>query len=387
MPEFKKNSFIAFSSKPSTAEAIKEISRKIKWGTSAKPKGPYIIILFFTPEYDPEVIQETLNITVRPKHFFATQAPAIIYQNTILKKGIAACYLDVTNFKLKQFLCTKDNAERIEADFRTNYMDLKGGEKITLSTITPKINPNLHLKTIKYGIGSNAQFFGCGFLKKYGMKNFQISNNNIGTGINNLMLNGKFDINYEKSSGFFPIGKPFTITKASPQKNLIMEIDNQPAINAYKQYFQENFSLLKKTMMINLYPLGLRQGGNWRTINILDILEDGSLFCLGNIREGDRVKIMMANPDSLIQETQEIAEKIKVQYKSDIVFIFGALSRQKILKHKMEQEIELIKNILGQGTKIIGCYCDYNFFPQKETHNFFIENNSLCIILLKYGNN
>ena len=58
---------------------------------------------------------------------------------------------------------------------------------------------------------------------------------------------------YKKISGWLPIGKSFTITKADEKRGIILKINNHPAAEIYKYYLEEDFHLFKKNSIVMDY--------------------------------------------------------------------------------------------------------------------------------------
>ena len=123
---------------------------------------------------------------------------------------------------------------------------------------------------------------------------------------------------------------------------------------------------------------------SYRIINVLDFLEDGSLLCLGNIKEKCEAKLMMATPSTLLEEVNKETSRIKLQGNYNLALVINSFIRRDILGLEADKEIEIIKKNLGSKTKIIGFYCDYQVTPEKDVAKIIIENNNLCMVLLKH---
>lgn len=379
-----KNIAIAFSESSTNEGTIKDISRRIKSNIVSSPI--HLMLLFFTPHYKPSVLKEVIDITLRPKNILGIQSPAVIFQDRIFKKGVVACCLSGEGLDSKTFFMKGSDPEQTESILRKNIISTRRGKRLMLCALGRQIKTQNYIRGVELSLGRGFNIFGAGFIKKYGVKNFQVANNIVEEGASHIILSGNLAINYKIMSGFVPLGKTFKITKASPERNVILEINNRPASLIYKKYFQSKFEIFKKTSLGTVYPIGIRENGYYRIVNILDFLEDDSLFCMGEIQEGKEARIMMATPQSMLEEIKRITSRIKIKGEHNLAIIFNSLMRRNILKIDADKEIELIKTILGEKTKIIGLYTDYQIFPEENTGEFSIENNSLCMLLLNYGN-
>ncbi len=374
---------IASSQINDSASAIKEISRTVK--TYLGGKHIYLALTFFTPQYKPAIIKEILGITLKPENIFAVQSPLLIFKDKTVQRGIVCCCFVRGTVSIKNFFTKNADAVAIEFIFRRNIMPFKERNRFLISSLGPQINVYNYLRGLELALGRNFNVFGAGFLKKYGAKNYVMLNNIIGEGLGGILIEGNFSVDNIKLRGFIPLGKSFTITKIAPQKNRIIEIDNKPAALVYKKYLGNNFELFKKTSIYSYYPLGIKINGTYRLINVIDILDDDSLFCIGDIKENSKAHIMVATPESLLEEVRKTLLNKKSFSDCNLAIILNSLSRRKLLKEKADEEIAQIARIFPDMTKVIGLYCNYQIFPCDYIRQPTIENHTLSVILLKYG--
>ena len=371
---------IAHSINSAGDSAVKEISRGIKSIIKAKPIS--LCLLFFTPHYKPAIIREVLNITLRPKNVFAIQTPMVIFQNKVLSTGMVCCCLSDSAFQLRKVFTKDGDTLNTEYFFRKNTMNLKGRKRILLSAISPKVNIHHYLRGLGLALGKSFNIFGAGFMRKYGLNNFQILDDKIGEGAASIIAAGDFEANSERIGGFIPLGRKFTITRVAPEKNRILEIDGKPAALIYKKYLEDKFSFFKKTDFCSFYPIGINKDNSYNIINVLDLLEDDSIFCFGDIKENIDANIMISNPKHMMDTLEKTALKIKSGHNYGVVIVFDSILRRRILKNDANKEISELKYILGEDTKMIGLYCDYQIMPGEYMHEFSIENYHLSMILL-----
>jgi len=364
---------IALSSREG-GDAIKEVSLKIKL---IFPKHIGHLIILFTPHYDPETIIKTVNFTLKPQKILGLQAPFLIYEGRIITEGIVACCINKEDLKLEEFVIKSSVPQEMESSLRLSFKKLKKTSSYFLSFIPPSINPAVYLNTLKLSLGNILNILGSGYATKYSAANYQIVNNTIHQGLTSFTLEG-INISYLRSEGYLPLGRPFTITKATPSRGLIMEINGNPAVNIYQHYLEERFNSFMKHRLFSFYPLGIKKAGELQRINIVECLQDGSLACVGDIKEGDRGYLMLLDSNLLLKELK-IKLKFLKEKGSGLIFILNSLARKKILREVAHQELKLIKQTLGEEFKIVGVYSDYSFVADREKGHIDMDTTNLLI--------
>ncbi|MDP2922198.1 MAG: FIST C-terminal domain-containing protein [Candidatus Omnitrophota bacterium] len=368
---------IALSEK-AEEEASKEVSLKIK---SVFPKSIRYLLVFFTPQYHPWNILNSINFTLKPHMIIGTQTPLLIFENKLIEKGVVACCINKAEAELKTIFIKNDEPQNIESSLRSSLKDYPREEQSMFSLLSHQFNIFNYLRGVELSLGKSFDVFGAGYIKKYFSKNYQIIGNSVEEGLLNVMVKG-IEIDFLRISGFIPLGKPFTITKAISKKGIIMEINGQPAINIYKHYLREKFDSFMKNYLFSLYPLGIRRENDIHLVSIIEYLQDGSLACVGEIKENSEAHIMLLQPSSLMESLDDTLQPLKDK-EEGLVFIINSMTRKKILKEHAEEEISIIKNNLGDKFKLFGIYSDYSFFTNKETREIELESGSLLAMGLR----
>lgn len=359
-------------------EAIKEISLRIK---SIFPKTIKYILLFFTPHYKSANFFETIDLTLKPQMILGIQAPLLIFEDRIIEKGIIGCCLNKSETILKEIFINNDEPQNIEQSLRAAMQKFRHDKQFIFSFLSNQINPAAHLKGLTRTFGSAFNICGAGFTKKYAEKNYQVFNKTVAEGSLNILGKG-LEIRSIKIDGFLPLGKPFMITRVIKDQNVIMEINKKPAIDFYKNYFEEKFDILKNNNLFGLYPLGIKQGKETHLINVIKCLEDGSLLCVGEVKENAYAHLMLLHSQSLFQSLENKLAGLK-NAGEGLIFMVNSLPRKKILQEYAQQEIYAINRILKDKFKIIGIYSDYSFFSDKEIRKINVETGHLLITVWK----
>jgi hypothetical protein len=116
------------------------------------------------------------------------------------------------------------------------------------------------------------------------------------------------------------------------------------------------------------YPLGIliEDQKKYLIQHIVDVLEDGSLVCQGEIPQGAEVHIMIGNKDSCLQAAAQAAKEAKealLGKTPELILVFESAARQKLLGRNVFREIQAIKEVFGDHIPIFGMYAYGEFGP------------------------
>ena len=163
-------------------------------------------------------------------------------------------------------------------------------------------------------------------------------------------LSGKFSFGVGVRHGWEPLGLPMKVTKA--EGAVLKELDNQPALKIYEDYFgKEAEELIKEPIarMAYTYPLGMSVEGSPELL-IRDVVianEKGEITCAAEIPQGSEIRLMLGDPEKAIQAAKEAAEGAVAQLKGvkpKVVFVFNCMARYKLLGPRIGEEITAIQD-------------------------------------------
>lgn len=198
----------------------------------------------------------------------------------------------------------------------------------------------------------------------------------------------KINIQYGSKGGWDTFGPERTITKA--HKNILYEIDGQPALQLYKRYLGDRAKELPASAL--LYPLAIRQDGNdtHRIVRtILSVNEnDQSMMFAGDIPENWRAQLMTANFERLIDgasQAGKLAAKRSLEFEknSELPHLCVAIScvgRRLVLGERTEEEVEAALEMLPKQTKQIGFY-SYGEISPLGLHNCELHNQTMTLTI------
>jgi hypothetical protein len=183
-------------------------------------------------------------------------------------------------------------------------------------------------------------------------------------------------IGYGSVGGWDPFGPERLVTRS--QGNVLYELDGKSILGLYKTYLGELAEGLPATGL--LFPLSVRVGKDDRPVvrTLLSVNEaEQSMTFAGDIPEGAYARLMKANFDRLIDGAVEAARLGNInrdEAPPDLAVLISCVGRKLILKQRVEEEIEGVRDILGASTPLAGFYsygeiCPFTRGGRCELHN------------------
>ncbi|MEW6456295.1 MAG: FIST N-terminal domain-containing protein [Acidobacteriota bacterium] len=214
-------------------------------------------------------------------------------------------------------------------------------------------------------LGANRNIIGGGACDEWKLKRtYQFFNDQLlSDSIVGAYLDSNIKIGYGVKHGFKPSGEPILVTKA--KGNILQELSNKPAVNAYLEYFnltlnKVGLEKLGRMKEANFYPLGVPEmRDEYRIIHVIDRNPDGSITCASEIPEGSIINIMETTKEELLDAAREAAMQAVSMVKKRKIkagLIFDCISRPLILKKDNQKEIESVKEIIGEDVPLAGFY-------------------------------
>lgn len=191
----------------------------------------------------------------------------------------------------------------------------------------------------------------------------------------------KIKVGFASKGGWDPFGPERLITRS--KENVLYKLDGQSALELYKKYLGEHAKGLPATGL--LFPLSLRtklgEAGVVRTILSVNE-EDQSMTFAGDMPEGAYTHLMKANFDRLIDGAMGAA---RGTYQSgnnsspDLAILISCVGRKLVLKQRIEEEIEGVREVLGSHTTLTGFYSYGEISPFKIGEKCELHNQTMTI--------
>lgn len=166
-------------------------------------------------------------------------------------------------------------------------------------------------------------------------------------------------VRYGAVGGWDVFGPKRTITKSA--KNVLYELDGQPALALYKRYLGEKAAELPGSGL--LFPLSLdlaagTKDGEGVVRTILAVNEiDQSITFAGDMPEGVSAQLMKANFDRLVGGAADAAGMVAGKEQvATLALLISCVGRKLVLKDRIEEETEAVQEALGAETIMTGFY-------------------------------
>ena len=356
-------------------------------------------VVFSTIHYDPHrtvpIIQRVLNNAP----MLGTSTTGIILSNGIKTSGLAV--LAMSSDTMKFGLGTLENINPHEPypaglNFTKNCLEGFGmhARHLFLFFMDGHLDNNSPmLKGMQEVLGNVFPMVGAGSSDDFHFKRtFQIHNNRVlKHAAVGLIFGGSLNLGIGSRHGWRPLGKPRLIEEANG--HIIKTIDGKKASKLYEEYFGRDITALQFTklgQMSILYPLGIFVEGSKEYLlrNVVDIMNDGSIVCQGEVPTDSEVHIMIGNKESSKQAALEAAREARENLlgkEPKLLLIIESMARLKLLGRSAYQEIEKVKQVFGENIPIIGMFSNGEIYPFQALERFkkpHFQNESITILAM-----
>ena len=188
-------------------------------------------------------------------------------------------------------------------------------------------------------------------------------------------------IGHGSLGGWDPFGPERVITRS--KGNVLYELDGAPALDLYKSYLGPHAKDLPGSGL--LFPLNVRppEGGTALVRTILGVDEaNHSLTFAGDVPEGHRAQLMKANFDRLIDGAQGAATQAAAPFADAppaAALLISCVGRKLVLRQRIEEEVEGVRDTLGEGTAMIGFYSYGEIAPGVAGRCSELHNQTMTI--------
>ena len=194
----------------------------------------------------------------------------------------------------------------------------------------------------------------------------------------------RLQIGFGSLGGWDSFGPERVITRS--KGNVLYEMDGHSALGLYKKYLGEQAGGLPATGL--LFPLSIRtkSGGEAVVRTILSVDEkEQSLTFAGDVPEGAFARLMKANFDRLIDGATGAARTSHQAGGStspDLAILISCVGRKLVLKQRIEEEVEAVRDVLGEHTALTGFYSYGEISPFAPGAPCELHNQTMTITTL-----
>jgi hypothetical protein len=188
-------------------------------------------------------------------------------------------------------------------------------------------------------------------------------------------------VGYGSMGGWDPFGPERVVTRS--EANILYELDGKSALELYKTYLGEHAKGLPATAL--LFPLSIRvgQGGTKLVRTILSINEqDQSMIFAGDLPEGAYAQFMKANFNRLIDGAvgaSKISHEGIGPREPELAVLISCVGRKMVLKQRVEEEVEGVKDALGSKTVMTGFYSYGEISPIAHGSPCELHNQTMTV--------
>ena len=198
------------------------------------------------------------------------------------------------------------------------------------------------------------------------------------------LYGSRLKVGFGSLGGWDSFGPDRLVTRS--KANVLYELDGQSALGLYKQYLGEHAKGLPATGL--LFPLSIRtQAGETpvvRTILSVDEAAQSMTFA-GDVPEGAYARLMKANFDRLIDGATGAARTSHAAIGSadaELAILISCVGRKLVLKQRVEEEVEAVREVLGAGAALTGFYSYGEISPFTPGARCELHNQTMTITAL-----
>ncbi len=191
-------------------------------------------------------------------------------------------------------------------------------------------------------------------------------------------------VGYGSVGGWDPFGPERLVTES--KGNVLYRLNEESALDLYKKYLGKHAEGLPSTAL--LFPLALRtrEGDESVVRTVLSVDESSkSMIFAGDIPQGSYVRFMKANFDRLIDGAMDAARtSARTPFGSspDLAILISCVGRKLILGQRVEEEVEGVREILGEKTVMTGFYSYGEISPFTPEARCELHNQTMTVTTL-----
>ena len=191
----------------------------------------------------------------------------------------------------------------------------------------------------------------------------------------------RLKVGFGSLGGWDPFGPERLITRSTG--NVLYEMDGKSALELYKTYLGEHANGLPATGL--LFPLSLRihEGSTGVVRTILSVDDDRQTMTFaGDVPQGAYARLMKSNSDRLIDGAIGAAKTSSVALASspaDLAILISCVGRKLVLKQRTEEEVEGVRDVLGEGAALTGFYSYGELSPFGPNTKCELHNQTMTI--------
>jgi len=192
-------------------------------------------------------------------------------------------------------------------------------------------------------------------------------------------------IGYGCAGGWEPFGIERRVTRS--EGNVLWELDGEPALDLYRRYLGPQAAELPASGL--LFPLAVRPMDEDREPLVRTILgmdeQNRTLTFAGDVPVGHKARLMKSRLESLVDGAQgagEAAHKGLAGGRSELALLVSCVGRKIVMKQRVEEEVEAVREALGPQATIAGFYSYGELSPLNTGMPCELHNQTMTVTVL-----
>ena len=201
-----------------------------------------------------------------------------------------------------------------------------------------------------------------------------------------VALHGDLRCDVIVSQGCRPIGPPLEITRSN--RNLVMELDGQPALERIEQVLQSLAPLEQQRLERGLYvgrPVNASAEGrgDYLIRNLLGADRERGVIAIGDLaREREKLRLHVRDADTAREDMELLLSPQSFDSKAEGALLFACNGRGTGLFGKPDGDIVPLQEALG-GVPTAGMFCAGEIGPVGATN--FLHGHTASIAIVRGG--
>lgn len=188
-------------------------------------------------------------------------------------------------------------------------------------------------------------------------------------------------VGYGSLGGWDSFGPDRLITRS--KGNILYELDGTSALALYKRYLGQHAAGLPASGL--LFPLSIAASpGEERLVRTLLSVDEAeqSITFAGDMPEGAYARLMRANFDRLIDGASRAAAASAAMIgdvPAELALLISCVGRKLVLGQRIEEEVESVRDVLGDRTALAGFYSYGEISHLQATARCALHNQTMTI--------
>ncbi|KGO87359.1 histidine kinase [Flavobacterium rivuli WB 3.3-2 = DSM 21788] len=191
------------------------------------------------------------------------------------------------------------------------------------------------------------------------------------------------EITFASYGGWLAFGPERIITKS--EGSTLYEIDGQSSLELYKKYLGDKAGDFARSAL--LYPLNVIAPGKTHAVVravVATDMENKAMIFADEVPQDSQVQLIMISPDRISQgafTASTLAMQDRVT-KPQLALVISCIGRKVVMNQRVEEEIELVREVIGEDTAISGFYSYGEIAPFHDTRSSELHNQTMTLTLI-----